>query len=274
MSKNVLCQGGITPWLAPMRSLLLPILLATGCGNLDAKEVVVDSTAQAMHDDDSCSSPLVPPDQSYRGKTYAEWATTWWQTFFSIPIDDYPDGCAAHPQTAGGIFPDQGRVRFLSGIGGGATIPVTIKAGTALFFPVINVECSTIEPPPFHGDNEAELRACADGFIDRTTGRFATIDGVPVENLDAFRVESPSSQLFTFGPLPEHNALQCNQVVAALGGTTAESVDSGVYLLLKPLSVGSHTVHFGGTFTDVSFTVDTTYEITVTPRCHHHDDND
>ena len=40
--------------------------------------------------------------------------------------------------------------------------------------------------------------------MDNTSGMFAVIDGVPVNNLDAYRVESP---LFEFGPLPEDNLL-------------------------------------------------------------------
>jgi hypothetical protein len=33
--------------------------------------------------------------------------------------------------------------------------------------------------------------------------------------------------------------------------------------MLQPLPVGQHTVRFGGTFTDVGFTLDVTYHLNV-----------
>lgn len=150
---------------------------------------------------------------------------------------------------------------FLAGIGGGATFAITIPPGTPIFFPVVNAECSVLEPDPFHGDDEAELRACANGHIDNTSDLFATIDGVPVNNLDAYRVESP---LFEFGPLPEDNLFALFGLDAP-AGTTSLAVDAGVYLLLAPLNVGTHVLQFGGTFDEFGFSIDTTYNITVVP---------
>ena len=102
----------------------------------------------------------------------------------------------------------------------------------------------------------AELRACAKEFIDNTSDLAAEVDGVNVQNLAAYRHQSP---LFTFGPLPEDN------ILGLPAGTTAQSVDDGIYLLLAPLSVGEHMIHFTGTF-EVGGTIDTTYNIIVMPR--------
>ena len=146
---------------------------------------------------------------------------------------------------------------FLAAVVGAAvTVELTISPGTALFFPVVNAECSVIEPAPFHGEDEVSLRACANDHIDNTSGRFAEIDSVPVSNLDAYRIESP---LFEFGPLPENNLL------AAPAGATSPSVDAGVYLLLAPLSVGEHALRVGGTFDEFGASIDTTFIITVEP---------
>ena len=149
-----------------------------------------------------------------------------------------------------------GHVWFLAGVFGNEERSITIPAGTALFFPVAGTECSTAEPPPFHGDNEAELRACAQGFIDTAVGLAAEIDGVPVQNLSEYRHQSP---LFTFGPLVADN------ILGLPSGTTAQSVDDGIYLLLAPLPVGAHTIHFTATFVGAG-TIDTTYNVTVAPR--------
>lgn len=191
---------------------------------------------------------LFPPNLRYRGLSYSEWEARWWQAALSIPIVD-----GHHPFISGGAFGAEDGVLFLAGVGGGVTVDLTIPAGNVIFFPVVNAECSVIEPPPFHGDNEEELRACANYHIDNTSQRFAVIDGVPVTNLDDYRSESP---LFEFGPLPENN------IAGLPAGTTSSSVDAGVYLFLA-LPVGKHVLHFGGTFDLFGFSIDTTYNITV-----------
>lgn len=197
---------------------------------------------------------VIPPNAKYRGLTYGEWEAKWWQAAFAIPVAD-----GAHPFFSGDPFGGEDGVVFLAGLfGAGNVREITIPAGTPLFFPIINAECSVFEPPPFHGDDEAGLRDCANDHIDNTSGVFAVIDGRPVNDLGAYRVESP---LFEWGPLPEDN------ILGAPGGTTSAAVDAGFYLLLAPLSVGRHEIHFGGTFGgDLSGEIDTTYVITVAPR--------
>lgn len=59
-------------------------------------------------------------------------------------------------------------------------------AETLAFFPVINVECSTVEDEPFYGEDENSLRACATGF--NFSDVYARIDGKPVKGLDNFDV--------------------------------------------------------------------------------------
>jgi hypothetical protein len=208
---------------------------------------------------------VIPPHARFRGLTYGEWGAKFWQAAYDIPVVN-----GEHPFLTGGAFGGDDGVVFLAGIGGGAEIEITIPPGTPLFFPVINAECSQIEPEPFHGDDEAEMRECANEHMDNTSDRFAIIDGVPVRKLNHYRVESP---LFEFGPLPEDNLLEFFGIDAP-AGATSEAVDAGYYILLAPLSVGEHVIHFGGTFDEFGFSIDTTYHITVKPpkkpRTHHH----
>jgi hypothetical protein len=75
-------------------------------------------------------------------------------------------------------------------------------------------------------------------------------------NLPGYEIDSP---LFTF-TLPEENVLGI-----ANAPTSGMSVGDGVYLLLAPLSVGEHTLNFGGT-DSTGFTLDITYNLTVVPR--------
>jgi len=192
---------------------------------------------------------VLPVNARAHGKSYGEWGAAWWTALFSIPVMNND-----HPLFSGGAFGGEKGVVFLAATGGGVTVDITIPTETTLFVPVLNTECSVVEGPPFHGDNEEELRACANGFLDHTSGVFASIDGVAVSNLESYRVESP---LFQFGPLPEDN------VLGVPAGTTSLSVDAGIYLLVAPLKVGTHTIVVQGTFDDLNFTVDTTFHITV-----------
>ena len=129
----------------------------------------------------------------------------------------------------------------------------TVPAGKALFFPLINVECSTLEAgTPFYGGNEAELRACLDPFD--LGSAFVEIDGVRVENLPGYASESP---LFPF-TVPADNVL-------GVAPGAGESLAKGYYVMLHPLAVGNHTIRYGGALTSPygGFALDITYNLTV-----------
>ena len=239
--------SNITP-MSPRRVTCLALLL----GAITLASIAPDTQAQGRNPNPGG----IPAGGTFRGLSYGEWGALWWSTLFSIPVVE-----GSHPYLSGGAFGGHKGVVFLAAGGDGVTIDVTIPAGTALFIPVINAECSVLEPDPFHGDDEAELRACANGHIDNTSGLFAVIDGVPVTNLDAYRVESP---LFEF-TLPEDNLFAFFGLDAP-AGTTSPAVDAGVYLLLAPLPPGTHTVQVGGTFDLLSYSIDTTFNITVLPK--------
>ncbi|MBI5301133.1 MAG: hypothetical protein HY868_03275 [Chloroflexi bacterium] len=142
---------------------------------------------------------------------------------------------------------------------GNATRNCNVPLGKALFFPIIDAECSTAEG---NGTTREELLVCAKFFMDEATNLSVEIDGVPVRNPGDYRVQSP---LFTYGPLPANNALNLPQ------GTISPAVSDGYFLMLTPLSAGKHTIHFHGSavFTqaehgfDFSFTLDITYNLTV-----------
>jgi hypothetical protein len=244
-------QTGGTIMATRCATVILAVLVTLAAGSYDTQ-------AQG-----STGNPgVIPPNARFRGLTYGEWEARYWQAAFALPVVD-----GDHPLISGGTFEGENGVLFLAApVGSSVTINLTIPPGTPLFVPVITVECSEIEPDPFHGDDETELRTCANGHIDNTSGLFAEIDGRPVNNLDTFRVESP---LFRFGPLPANNVLPicCGVDPPPPAGTTSLSVADGVFLLFAPLSVGEHTLHVDGTITvgEFDFSIDATFEITVEP---------
>lgn len=135
-----------------------------------------------------------------------------------------------------------------------------MPSGKALFFPILNAECSTLEGD---GDTEAKLRACnLLKVVTNPTNLGAEIDGrkLNIGILKGYRAESP---LFIYGPLPDNNVLQFFGFDAP-AGATSKAVADGFYLMLAPLSVGEHTIKFTGSVP--GFTLDITYNLTIAPR--------
>jgi len=224
---------------------------------------------------DNASHPGIAPPQSHPyGTSYEEWSALHWKWEFSLPVDHHPLF-----DTADCSAGQSGPVWFLGGtlattvdpsgeVVGIADRHCRVPVGTALFFPIADTECSTIEG---NGTTDFELRSCAKFFQDHVHNMTATVDGVPVEHLDSYRVKSP---LFTFGPLPDNNILQFFNINAP-EGSTSESVSDGVFLMLRPLSKGDHTIHFtavqtfstaNGDSSDFEFRQDITYHLTVVAR--------
>ena len=168
-------------------------------------------------------------------------------------------------------------VWFLGGVLGGghpANRYCTIPAGTALFLAVTNSEwdntnCNgaVIEPTNFTIE---QLRSSAEQSVDDLLlgGRgYATIDGVQVQGVSGldpvYRVESP---VFGYSIPSQDNLLvkidgSCYDNAQPADRTVEEAVADGVYLMIKPLSVGPHTIVFGR---DFGGGVRHTYHITVT----------
>jgi hypothetical protein len=223
------------------------------------------STSAAEHSQGHANPGVLPPQSHPFGKTYGQWEAAIWQWTFSLPADHHPLTDTAPPSTG-----QTDHVWFLGGtfaptVGPGGefigevTRDATIPSGTAIFFPIINVESSTLEG---NGTTFAELSANSKFLADFIVpdSLFVTIDGHSVGNLTSFRSQSP---LFTFGPLPDNNLL------GAPAGSTSPSVSDGYHMMLAPLSVGQHTLEFGGKLVapelNLTFIQDITYHITVTP---------
>jgi hypothetical protein len=203
-----------------------------------------------------------PPPQP----TESELTAQWWKWAYSLPVSENPlfDETGAK---AGNGQPYQGsKVFFLAGVfnaSGTAERSITVPAGTAFFFPLINIEWDNL--PALHpGDlTVAELYAVVASFIDATTELHVTLNGVSLlDNVD--RVQSPP---FAYH-LPKKDSLL--QLFYGLDiPEVSPAVSDGYWLYIPPLASGTYTLNFGGTvFGDTligpqDFTVDITYHITV-----------
>jgi hypothetical protein len=200
-------------------------------------------------------SPRVfPPDSRPYGLTYGEWTAKWWEWAFSMPeadnpsIDNTGENCAIN-QT--------GPVWFLAGTFGGAvTRECTIPSDKGILVPLINVACDSATEPSL--DTEAELRSCAKADQDTVIAKEIAIDGVNIDNLESYRFQSSLFNL-TF---PENN-------IAGVAAQTAKAVSDGYWILLEPLSPGSHEIHFKAALGDptaigiTNFALDVRYLLTI-----------
>jgi hypothetical protein len=221
------------------------------------------------------NSGVIPPQASVNGLTYGEWGAMWWQWAFGQSPDQNPVLDPTGDLASSG---QQGSVWFLAGtFGGPAERTATVPTGKKLFFPIVNwsawepdddatarliAEHLGLDPDAM---TEAEiLRVTADWLTDHSTPLSCTVDGVSVANLENYRAASPDYE-FIF-----------DDELAALfgipGGLKTPAVSDGYWIMLKPLSAGTHEIEFHGVVDisvangdpfDLSFTVDVIYHLTV-----------
>jgi hypothetical protein len=189
------------------------------------------------------------------GASVGTWGARWWEWAFDIPADaNHPlfdeegDDCMRGQASKGFVF--LAGVFNTSGTADrdGCTVPV----GRGLFFPLVNVECSSLEPDPFFGDDEASLNACLDHWA--FTDTFATLDGAPLFTA------SQRSGVYDIGPMPDPN------ILGATPGATGISMADGEYGIVPPLPPGTYDLRFGGNYEldgQVVFALDIHYELTV-----------
>lgn len=229
------------------------------------------SPTRTRADDEEKGQTALDRDSVAYGRTYSEWSAAWWQWAFSIPV-------ASHPlfDNADCSVGQSGPVWFLGGkfcqaganCSGSATRFCSLPRGKAVYFPIFNVEDSAPEEPafgcgnslpPLLGGTIAEMRQCDEAFINGTTHLEADVDGKAIRNLKTdFRVQSVEFDV----TWPEDNVLTAIGEGPFAAGTYSPVVDDGWYVLLPPLSAGSHTLHFQGTSAS-GFTEDITYHLNV-----------
>ena len=223
-------------------SWLLPLVAAVGL----AITLLPASAAQ--------TPGVLPPQSAAYGKSYAQWSAAWWQWLMSLPVDGHPGSDSPDFDVTDG---QSGSVWFLTGPFGTSERHVTIPAGKSLFVGLVNVEASTLEEPPFYGATAEDQLAIANGFADFITDLSFSLDGKAVKNIGDFRVTSPQ---FSFtAPSP--------WIFGATGGT-GTSTGVGYFVMVAPLAVGTHTIHFTGAFKfsdapEDYIGADVTYHITV-----------
>ena len=146
---------------------------------------------------------ILAPDESFGGATLGEWNARWFQWAFSFPEDVNP-GVDPGGDTCG--YGQAGPVFFLPANFGppGPTVTCVVPEGVAIFFPAGGANCSTIEPPPYFGRDEDELRTCAATNLETDhpiADEAVRINGQEVPDLATYRSSSPLTPII----FPEDN---------------------------------------------------------------------
>ena len=104
--------------------------------------------------------------------------------------------------------------------------------------------------------------SCALNLLLRLMGQTnlsVAVDGIAIKNLRRVR-----SHVFSVA-LPEDNVFDspCAGFGGVPGGIYSPAVDDGFYVLLNPLRVGRHTLHFHADNSSQGFAQDVTYDLSV-----------
>jgi hypothetical protein len=204
---------------------------------------------------------ILPPQSSPHGHTYAEWAGAWWRWTYSFPAGETtnpvqdPTGALAH-------LGDQGSVWFLAGsFNQTLERTATIPPGKTLFVPIINglwINLPDWGDAPWSDEQQDYAIGFLAPFVDNAFNLSCEIDGVPVANLTDYRTQTAENAEYLI-TIPENG-------LGLPAGTYGPSVDDGIYLMLAPLSPGTHTIHFTSASKDSwagDFALDVTYHLTV-----------
>jgi hypothetical protein len=224
---------------------------------------------------------VLPPNSTPRDLSYPEWHVVCLNWILSIPaevnpllqVDDEADlaGPAPHPLWFGtydASVGQSGNVWILPGAYATVEREAVIPAGKTLCLPMLNKVVLGIPPIPAA---QAFYSSYVKLVMD-TAVITCEIDGVPVANIEQYRHQSPVVPL----TLPENNML------GLPAGPLGYIVDDGYYLILAPLSVGTHTIRWQSTVDLIPLwnpqlgqtqppppydqaTQDVTYRITVVP---------
>jgi hypothetical protein len=198
--------------------------------------------------------------------TQSQLTAVWWQWALGIPASGNP----LIDDTGAKAFNGQpySDLLFLAGTlittngAGTATRSITVKHGTALFFPLVNSEWDNICNKPHLGANcfqkppsvlgVPELRVIAAGNVAPATGLYSTLTPTdqafsptgPTSNLNWTRLQSPP---FSY-TLPRTDNVYQFLFQVEVSGTVAPAVGDGYYTFIPgTLAPGHYLLKFGGT---------------------------
>jgi len=171
---------------------------------------------------------VVAPTVSVLGQSQREWSRRWWEWASSFPSATSPIADRSGERCGAG---QSGEVWFLAGAFGSSLVQRQCKVprDKYLFFPLINYVVFPNRDSPLTCEQATEK---AREITDSPTVLVAEIDGTTIPNLAGHRQAT----------------LDCFDLAAKsdVRITIAPSAANGYYLMLSPLTLGHHSLRFGG----------------------------
>ena len=188
----------------------------------------------AHSNDKTNDSLLYPRDSKPFGRSWEEWAASWCKWLLGLPkeinpaLDESGENCSQKQEDA--------NVWFLAGSFGNI-VPITricrIPRNRTILFPILEKEDSFAEDVDLK--YEAELALRAKEFMDRVRNLQLIVDGIKIQGLSEYRVQSAIFDLI----------FPINCVYEVEPGPT-RAVCDGYWVFLRPLSTGQHEIRLSG----------------------------
>ena len=187
---------------------------------------------------------FLPPTAHPHGHSLTELAAAWNVWAFGSAADVNPLLAVRCEQST--IDP---KIWFLPvSLGGEYQTTCDVPQGSFLLLNPGGSECSNVEAEPFFGADDADLGACVDQTFLLLANAEVTFNGKTVRDLDQYIVTTPLTML------PANNLLSTSPAL---------SRDKGIFMVIHPLSRGTHTLHAYDEFPIFDFKAGITYTINV-----------
>lgn len=226
-------------------------------------------------------APVLDPSGTYAGKTYAEWGAAFVKWQLELPGPDFPSldstgaACAVGQSGAADGGGTQTDVFFLAESWiTTVTRSCTIPTGEMLFIPLMAWYWDKGGTPAASLLTDDQLKSRLTQVDAAVTGLSLDIDeesyGSKVSDFMAY-LSGPTQFSYTMPNTPTNFAAEYpgSYSTTTFSGTVPVSFCTGYYILLAPLSVGSHRIHYTlqrnaipSLYLDV-FDMDITYNLTV-----------
>ncbi len=200
-------------------AMLVSVAPARAGGGGGGGHLVANSESSAAKRGHGSPTSIVPA-----GLAGAPLLTAWWREPLAKSVDD-----PTNPFVTGGCRPVANRLALMYPTG-----HCTIRQGTSLFAVGITVECSNLEPDPFHADTPLEAALCGLHHDLRFTEATLTVDGRRFSVLGA--------RFGTF-MLPGRVTVPEGSVFDLPAGETMRYGGHGYVAFIRSLPVGEHTLH-------------------------------
>ena len=187
---------------------------------------------------------FLPANARPHGLSMVDIATAYNQWLYGSPAETSPALAVRCEQS-----PIDSKIWFLPvSLGGEWQTTCEVPRGSFVVLTPGGWECSSIEPEPFFGSNEAELRECVDAGFAELSYVEVTFNGRTVTNLDDYVVTS------------RLDALPPNNLLSSESGLT---MNKGYLMVLRPLPPGTYTLRAYDEFEALDFQAGITYTIIV-----------